>query len=76
MELRSSDDYAFLFSLSALPLSGVVSILLELAAIKALSLPYKPRTRPLFFRNGASSHFARMGLGSKSGIEGPREKSR
>jgi hypothetical protein len=48
MELRGFDDYAFLFSLSALPLSGVVNTQLELSAIKALSLPYKPRPSPFF----------------------------
>ena len=47
---------------------------LEPAPMRALSFPCKLRPRPFFCMNGASSHFARMSLGSKFMMDGPREQ--
>jgi hypothetical protein len=63
------------FFVSPLPLSGVVKIRLELEAMGALSFLCELRPLLLFSEYFASSHLARIGLGSNSGIKGPREQT-
>ena len=63
------------FFVSSLPLSGVVKIRLELEAMGALSFLCELRPLLLFSEYFASSHLARIGLGSNSGIKGPREQT-